>query len=736
MATTPTPISDLPATTALADNDLVIVQKANGNTSKMTGANLKSIVTPAASTWGGTTGKPFDEVGSGLNISLSGSTKKLNANAPSWASVTGKPFSSVGNGLTVENDQLKAATTWGSVDGKPFSSVEQGGGLSVENGALKLSDDPSVFNATYGTTPYSDIVAAHNAARPVTATDENGRIAYLVALTSARATFQTSKQAGGNSIIFYSVDTSNQWTSSPVPINGGSGESGIFYATYGETTYEEIEDAYNSGYDVRLSPATSLGIVIDGVTIVPHITQLKTIGDGEARFACLGRGIKTIILPTPSTQKKVVLFAAICDEDGWQTSVITEFVTSVNGETGDVTVSGGGGSSSWSSISDKPFNLVDTANGLTINSSTQTLSLDSSVKSGAAAGATAVQKSAQATKTSEMTQPVGIDSNGKLWAVPGGGGGGGGTTDHSQLTNRDASNQHPISAINGLQSALDGKQSTISDLSTIRSGASSGAGSIQKSAQASKTSEMTQPVGIDSNGKLWTAPSGGGGGTTTYSITPTTISFVHNSYVTLGITIEADGTITAAKTSGGGTVSKPVITMYSETYNASNVITKIPIPQSEGVHTDTLTVWWGQNTSWTTPSDSTNSSSNAPLTINYTVVATGGGGGGVTPDLVLLADGSGHDGAEAESEDFTYTKESGSAAAVYDKIVAGEKPVIIVRVISHLQSGFNKSVVEASASVYTSTTVSWREISITWLRTMTFSDVQPKFFTKVLSYDY
>ena len=36
--------------------------------------------------------------------------------------------------------------------------------------------------------------------------------------------------------------------------------------------------------------------------------------------------------------------------------------------------------------------------------------------------------------------------------------GGGGTSDHSQLTNRDAANQHPITAITGLQTALDGKQ--------------------------------------------------------------------------------------------------------------------------------------------------------------------------------------------------------------------------------------------------------------------------------------
>lgn len=36
----------------------------------------------------------------------------------------------------------------------------------------------------------------------------------------------------------------------------------------------------------------------------------------------------------------------------------------------------------------------------------------------------------------------------------------GGTSDHSVLTNRDAADQHPISAITGLQTALDGKAST------------------------------------------------------------------------------------------------------------------------------------------------------------------------------------------------------------------------------------------------------------------------------------
>lgn len=52
------------------------------------------------------------------------------------------------------------------------------------------------------------------------------------------------------------------------------------------------------------------------------------------------------------------------------------------------------------------------------------------------------------------------DHEERIDALEQGGGGGGGTTDHRQLSNRDAANQHPISAITGLQSALDGKQAS------------------------------------------------------------------------------------------------------------------------------------------------------------------------------------------------------------------------------------------------------------------------------------
>ena len=47
------------------------------------------------------------------------------------------------------------------------------------------------------------------------------------------------------------------------------------------------------------------------------------------------------------------------------------------------------------------------------------------------------------------------------------GGGGGGTADHTRLTNRDAADQHPISAITNLQDVLATK-ATQADLADIR----------------------------------------------------------------------------------------------------------------------------------------------------------------------------------------------------------------------------------------------------------------------------
>ena len=53
---------------------------------------------------------------------------------------------------------------------------------------------------------------------------------------------------------------------------------------------------------------------------------------------------------------------------------------------------------------------------------------------------------------------------------------------HNELEGRDVDNCHPISAITNLQTELNGKQPTISDLDEIRSGASAGSTALQPSA--------------------------------------------------------------------------------------------------------------------------------------------------------------------------------------------------------------------------------------------------------------
>lgn len=95
--------------------------------------------------------------------------------------------------------------------------------------------------------------------------------------------------------------------------------------------------------------------------------------------------------------------------------------------------------------------------------------------------------------------------------------------DHTTLTGRDEADQHTISSITGLNDAIDEKQDVIDDLADIRSGAELGATSIQPEdySPEEKTPMMTQPVGVDGNGKLWTVPGGSGGGGAWGSITGT-----------------------------------------------------------------------------------------------------------------------------------------------------------------------------------------------------------------------
>lgn len=115
---------------------------------------------------------------------------------------------------------------------------------------------------------------------------------------------------------------------------------------------------------------------------------------------------------------------------------------------------------------------------------------------------------------------------------------------------------------------------------------------------------------------------GGGGGGESYSIVPSTQTFYHNQYVTLGIDIAADGTFSVYKDSGGGTVTNPkVSTSMSTTFDPSSIITSLDIPQTEGDYTLPIVVWWdntsGQNNDHTSVTN--------PWVLEYTVISSGGG---------------------------------------------------------------------------------------------------------------
>lgn len=77
----------------------------------------------------------------------------------------------------------------------------------------------------------------------------------------------------------------------------------------------------------------------------------------------------------------------------------------------------------------------------------------------------------QSALNGKIAEPVSEGSPGQVLGTDGEGGrqwitvsGGGGTSDHTALSNRDAANQHPIGAVTGLQSKLDGLDTTDTNL--------------------------------------------------------------------------------------------------------------------------------------------------------------------------------------------------------------------------------------------------------------------------------
>ena len=69
--------------------------------------------------------------------------------------------------------------------------------------------------------------------------------------------------------------------------------------------------------------------------------------------------------------------------------------------------------------------------------------------------------------------------------------GGGGVSEHDKLSGRDLPNQHPISAITGLETALNGKQDVIPDLEEIRQGAEKGENALPSTTKYGSSLSLT-----------------------------------------------------------------------------------------------------------------------------------------------------------------------------------------------------------------------------------------------------
>ena len=144
----------------------------------------------------------------------------------------------------------------------------------------------------------------------------------------------------------------------------------------------------------------------------------------------------------------------------------------------------------------------------------------------------------------------------------------GGTTDHSQLSNRDAADQHPIGAIAGLKEELEQLEIKIED--------------NQSSQNANKTLTFIGAVSATYDGTEEVTvkiPTGGsGGGLTTNAITLLTDILRHAFYVG---DYDSEGNITKlaeelAKTgSGSGGGSGGDSTIYTITYNLANTVCSV-----------------------------------------------------------------------------------------------------------------------------------------------------------------
>lgn len=195
--------------------------------------------------------------------------------------------------------------------------------------------------------------------------------------------------------------------------------------------------------------------------------------------------------------------------------------------------------------------------------------------------------------------------------------------------------------------------------------------------------------------------SGGGG---TYEIEAETMpNYVHNSYVTLGMTIDSEGNLYVSKVSGSGTANNLVICegWDGTTFNEDNVITKVDIPQAEGTYTKNITVWWDNSSGVHGDNTSKGKTDANKWTISYTVISSGSGDVTVRP-LSVTANG-------------TYTAPSGTAYSPVTVNVSGggSKNVQLSTVMKNIKSTTmtttGASITVSKTGTYKCTWVHWAQ---------------------------
>lgn len=133
------------------------------------------------------------------------------------------------------------------------------------------------FKAMYGETSYADIVQAIEDGREVSCTQERAGIKMNLCYTGMNLTTNTLsfQNTQGDMIYGANILENNTWQMYSIKLSEEIAQKNLFVATYGETTYKEVLDNYNSGNQIFL---TVPGSVVDGSADGSiHIATLTTL---------------------------------------------------------------------------------------------------------------------------------------------------------------------------------------------------------------------------------------------------------------------------------------------------------------------------------------------------------------------------------------------------------------------------------------------------------------------------